>query len=146
MKGNEAEYIISLRKAFDKPPIKRPKAALNEIKKFIKKHTRIENVLISNEVNEFIFKNSKNIPRKLNIVLLKQKNKIKVYLKGSKKLEEDKKAAEKAKETKKLKKTETKKETKENTKEKETKEKHEKELKEKKQKEKAAEAVSIKRK
>jgi ribosomal protein L31E len=143
MKGNEAEYIISLKKAFNKPPLKRPKAALNEIKKFIKKHARTENVFISNEVNEFIFKNSKNIPRKLNAVLLKQKNKIKVYLKGSKKLEEDKKAAEKAKETKKAKKTETKKETKEKT---EEQEKKEKELKEKKEKEKAAEAVSIKRK
>ncbi|MBN2127681.1 MAG: 60S ribosomal protein L31 [Candidatus Diapherotrites archaeon] len=145
MKGNEAEYVISLRNAFTKPPLKRPKAALNEIKRFVSKHTRIKEISIAMEVNEFIFKNSKNIPRKVNAVLLKQKDKVTVYLKGSKKLEEDKKKA--VEKTKDKKKKEEKKETKEAKKqETEEEEKKEKELKEKKEREKAAEAVSIKRK
>ncbi len=142
MKGKEAEYIISLTKAFEKPKLKRPKAVLNIINEFVKKHTRIEKTWISKEVNEFIFKNSKNIPRKIEVVFLKQKTKIKVYLKGSKQLEEDKKQALKKAKAKK-KKTETKKENEAKT---EEEKKKEQELKQKKEQEKAAEAISIKRK
>ncbi|MFH1588031.1 MAG: hypothetical protein ABIA76_01695 [Candidatus Diapherotrites archaeon] len=153
MKGNQAEYVISLVGVFKHPPLKRIKRALNEIKRFVRKHTRIEDVLIDTEVNEFLHKNSKNIPRKVNATLVKAENKIIVYLSNSKRIEEDKKKREerkkeKSKEDKEKKKP--KKETKEKAKEKTEEEKkeaeHKKKLEEKKQAEKAADAVEHKRK
>jgi ribosomal protein L31E len=154
MKGEQAEYVISLVNVFRHPPLKRIKRALNEIKRFVKKHSRIEEVAIDQEVNEFLHKNSKNIPRKLNATLVKDGEKIIVYLTGSKKIEEDQKKGdaekkEKKKGAKEEKKKEGKEKKEETGKEKSNEEKEEeqkKKLEEKKKLEKAAAALEHKRK
>ena len=145
MKGEQAEYTIGLRNAFMFPPKKRIRKALNVINRFVKKHTRAEQTNISNEVNEELHKNSKNIPRRVNVVLLKENDKVTVFLQEGKQLkiylEQKSKDKKKKDEDKKSKdKKESKKETKEADQEKKEK------LEEKKAKETAAKAVEMKRK
>jgi ribosomal protein L31E len=149
MKGEEAEYTIPLARAFNFPPTKRPRKAINAIKTFVYKHTRSKNTLITADLNKEIFKNSKNIPRKVKVMLRKEKDKIIVYLAGSKQIQEDRKKREEAKKKKEKPKKEVKTEKQEPAAEKsEEKKKEEKEtkLKEKKEKEKSAQITDIKRK
>src|SRR3989338_7499293 len=115
MKGEKAEYTINLTKAFMFPVTKRVRKALNEIKAFVRKHTRSKEISISNEVNEYIHKNSKNIPRYLKAVLLKDGPRIAVFLQGGKQLEayQKKKIEEKKKKEEKKSKAEKKEEKKE---------------------------------
>lgn len=80
MKGDKAEYYISFERAFMFPRPKRARKALTEIKRFAAKHTRVKEILVSNEVNEFIHKNSKNIARGVSAVLYKDGGKIVVFL------------------------------------------------------------------
>ena len=86
MKGEKADYTISLEKAFMFPVTKRVRKALNEIRNFCSKHARAKETAISNEVNEFIHKNSKNIPRRIKAVLLKENERVVVFLQGGKEL------------------------------------------------------------
>jgi ribosomal protein L31E len=147
MKGNEAEYIIPLAKVFNEPKNKRFRKAVKEIKDFVTKHTRIENIALSNDLNAFITKDSYNLPRKINAILVKKDNRVKVYLKGSKELEEDKKKAKAAEEEKRKKKEEKEKKEQEKTAdEKAEEEEKEKKKEEKKQREKSLEKADIKRK
>ncbi len=143
MKGDEAEYIIPLRKAFTQPKGKRIRKALNIIRAFAEKHTRIEKVVLTKDLNEFLLKESKNIPRKVEVLFKKDGERLIIFLKGSREIEEFKKKKaeeEKAKEKKKGKKEEKTKEEKEAEEEKERKKE------EKKVREKAAEKADIKRK
>ncbi|HZX19739.1 MAG TPA: hypothetical protein VFF13_01865 [archaeon] len=144
MKGEQAEYTIALRNAFMFPPKKRIRKALNVIIRFAEKHARAKEIKISTEVNEYLHENSKNLPRKVNAILLKEENKITVFLQEGTQLKTYKENKEKTKkETEKKKKEEKGKEKKEDTGEdKEQKEK----LEDKKEKEKAGHASSIKRK
>ena len=87
MKGEKAEYTISLQKAFLYPVTKRVRKALSETRDFVSKHARTNETRISNEVNEYIHKNSKNIPRKLNAVLFKDGPVVSVFLQGGKELD-----------------------------------------------------------
>lgn len=145
MKGNEAEYTIGLRTAFLFPPKKRIRKALNVIKRFVKKHTRAEEILVSNEVNEFLHKNSKNIPRKVKTILLKHEKTINVYLQDGTQLKAYREAQEKEKKEKTKKKEEKEKAKEAKAAPAETEENKEK-LEEKKAKEKAAKASEMKRK
>jgi len=45
MKGDKAEYTIGLQRAFLFPPKKRVRKALNEIKRFVKKHARAAGIM-----------------------------------------------------------------------------------------------------
>lgn len=101
MKGNEAEYTIGLKTAFLFPPKKRIRKALNVINRFVKKHSRAEKILVSNEVNEFLHKNSKNIPRRVKAILLKREKTVTVYLQNGKQLKAYKESQEKEKAKKK---------------------------------------------
>ncbi|MBI2597696.1 MAG: hypothetical protein HYW50_00700 [Candidatus Diapherotrites archaeon] len=124
--------VISFRKVFLQPKNKRIRKALNEINSFVRKHEKGTGVWVSEEVNEFLHKNSKNIPRKISAVLLKTEKNVAVYLAGGKQLEEDikrKKAEEKKK------KEEPKKEAQPEQKQK---------IEEKREKERASQAVEIK--
>jgi len=141
MKGTQAEYVINLGNAFMFPPKKRIRKALNVIHRFVKKHTRSKETLISNEVNNYLHANSKNIPRKVEAILLKEDEKVIVFIQNGKELktylkkrEQEKKKKEEKKKTKEAKK--------EDPKDKENKEK----LEEKKEREKSAKASEIKRK
>jgi len=144
MKGEQAEYRINLTNAFMFPPKKRIRKALNEILKFSKKHTRAKETLVSNEVNNYLHKNSKNIPRKVDAILLKEGDKTRVFLKDGKELKVflDHMAKAKKQKEEKKKAKESKKEGKGAEEEKEKKEK----LEEKKAKEEAQKASDIKRK
>ncbi len=93
MKGNEAEYVIPLTDTIRQHTLKKARRAIVAVKRFVYKHARIKDVSISNEINEFVWSRSKNIPRKINAILLKDGEKVYVYLKGGKGLEEHKKKA-----------------------------------------------------
>ncbi len=137
MKGESAEYLIRLAKAFKYQQKKRQTKANKIIKDFVKKHTRAKKIKIANEVNQEINKNSLNIPRKLKVRLLKDGDEIRVFLAKGKEMENYIKTKQKKEEKKKEEKKE----------EKEKKEEEEKEkLDEKKEMEKAAEAIEKKRK
>ncbi len=150
MKGEQANYIIPLDRAFLFPPKKRIRKALNEIKRFVKKHTRAKEILVSTEINEFIHKNSKNIPRKISATLLKENEKVSVYLETGKQLKEylsKKDALKKQKEKKSKEKSDKKKEDQPTKGAPEGKaEEDEKKLEEKKAKEAAIKSADMKRK
>ncbi len=80
MKGERAEYYINFERAFMFPRPKRVRKALTETKRFVTKHTRAKDISISGEVNEFIHKNSKNIPRGMGAVLYREEGKVSVFL------------------------------------------------------------------
>jgi len=105
MKGDKAEYVIPLRQAFNTPRSRRADKAIFLIREFVKKHTRAgpKDIAISNEVNEFVWKQSKfTIPRKVDAVLKKDGSRVTVFLKGGKEIEAVKaKAEEKEKKGKK---------------------------------------------
>lgn len=137
-KAEEKQFVVSFSKVFRAPRPKRAFRAINFLKKFVFKHFRVEedNVMISQAVNEKIWERGReHIPRRIEIKIVKEKEKARVYLKDEK-IEKPKK--EKAKEEPKK---EEKKEEEKTAEEKETERKKE----EKKAKEKAADVSQIKR-
>lgn len=146
MKGEKAEYTISLEKAFMFPGTKRLKKALAQIRKFVHKHARPKKVAISNEVSEFIHKQSRNIPRKLKVVLYKEATRVVVFLQNSKEFDSYiKKKAEARKKEAKGKEKEEKKSAEEKKEEAKAEEEQKKLLEEKRMKEEAGKAIEIKR-
>lgn len=144
----EREFVIGLQQAYNCPRPKRAEKAIFILKKFMFKHFRApkENVLISNAVNEFLWKNGReHVPRKIEVKVIFIEGKANVFLKGEKaKLPKEEK--EKEKMTKEEKEAEEEKEKKKMTKEeKEAEEAKEKKKDEKKLAEKAAEKSAIKR-
>lgn len=145
MKGEEAAYTLSLKKAKLFPKRERMIKAIGLLKKFVYKHARNKNILLANEVNEYLHKNSKNVPEKISVTLRKDEENIRVYLEGGKQLDLDKKASQERKEKEKKEEKEGKKEEKTGE-EKEKEIENKKKLEEKKEKEKASTALEIKRK
>ena len=92
------------------------------------------------KVNRLLQENSRNIPRKINAVLVKSGKKVTVYLSGGKQLKEDRKRE--AEEKEKKKKEQKEKEEKEKPKKEEETEQKEK-LQDKKEKEKAAKSLEM---
>ncbi len=137
MKGDQASYTINLEKAFLFPPRIRIRKAITKIGKFVKKHTRSKNFALSTEVNEFLHLHSKNIPRRVPAILLKEADRVMVFLQNGKQLQEYLKKKEDDKKKKEPKKEEKKEEGGEEKKKK---------LEAKKAKEDAAKAADIKRK
>ncbi|MBS3059517.1 MAG: 60S ribosomal protein L31 [Candidatus Diapherotrites archaeon] len=155
MREGEASFVVSLASVFRQPTSKRVRKAVKEIKRFAVKHSKAESVFLGEEVNAFLSKHSKNIPRRIDVTVLLEEKKARVFLKGSKEIEEFKKRKEEQEKDRKKKreekaeaKKEGKEEKKEGKKEGKTEEEEAKEAlrKEKKEKEKAARAVDIKRK
>ena len=144
MKGEKADYVIPMEKVFHFPPKKRLRRALAVVRDFAKKHTRAKTILVSNEVNNAIHATSENLPRRIHTTILKEEDKVIVFMEKGKELEIYKKKKETEK--KKAKKEEN--ETKEKPKKEETPKESEaeKKLEEKKAKEKAAQAAEMKRK
>ncbi len=140
MKQNEVEMVISLKKAFLYPKTKRVRKAINEIKAFVLKNEKNSNPSISPEVSELLTKNSKNIPRKINAILVREEKNVRVYLKDSKQLEQDKKKKQEEKKGKE-KKEKKDKEEKDSKQDADQKQK----LEEKKQKEAAAKSAEMKK-
>ncbi|MEM2896681.1 MAG: 50S ribosomal protein L31e [Candidatus Bathyarchaeia archaeon] len=70
----EKVYSFSFRKAWITPRGKRSPRAIRMLKDFIKRHTKSEEVLISNEVNELIWaRGVQKPPRKLRVKVVKDK-------------------------------------------------------------------------
>ena len=93
------EFIVGLQPVYKFPKPKRARKALTFLKRFVFKHFRVsaENVLISNKVNEFIWKNGReHIPRKIEIKVVIADGKANIFLKS----EKVKKAKEEKKEEK----------------------------------------------
>lgn len=144
----EREFVIGLQQAYNIPRPRRAEKTIFLIKKFMFKHFRAakENVLISNAVNEFLWKNGReHTPRKIAVKVIFVEGKANVFLKGEKaKLPKEEKTEEKL--TKEEKKEEVEKEKKNMTEEEKTaEEEKEKKKDEKKLAEKAAEKSAIKR-
>lgn len=80
-------YVIPLTKAYDdKPRTKRANYSVRMIFDFLYKHTRKEkkDIIVTEEVNNFIWKNSiQNPPRKVAVTLKKKDDKYYVFLKDS---------------------------------------------------------------
>jgi len=96
------EFTISLSKAFEKgkPDSERAKNAVALVYDFFKKNYRKpkEQLKISNEVNQTIWQNSNNIPRKIQVQAIEKDGNITIYLKESKELKaEESKKEEKPK-------------------------------------------------
>jgi large subunit ribosomal protein L31e len=83
-------YIIPLKKAYDKPRTRRANVSVKLIFDFLEKHTRKskKDVILSKEVNEFIWKRSiEKPPRKIEVSLKEKDGKYYVFLKDSKEIE-----------------------------------------------------------
>jgi ribosomal protein L31E len=130
------DFVVGLQGLYNHPKPRRAKKGIALLKRFAFKHLRIaeENVLVSNNLNEFIWhKGRENVPRKVRITAVVSKGKANLFLKGEKipKPKEEKKPEKKPE-----KKTEE---------EKAAEEEKEKKKEEKKLAEKAAEKAAIKR-
>jgi large subunit ribosomal protein L31e len=100
----EKVITINLKKAFQKPVTKRAKAALAVLKNAIRKETRIDNIKISNGVNEELWqKGLFKTVRKITVKVVKEDKIIRAYMPDEKVIvKEDKaKKAPAKKETKK---------------------------------------------
>jgi len=148
MKGEQADYIIPLRDAFKFPKPKRMIKTLGVIRRFAFKHTRKRDVLIAREVNEFLHLHSKNIPRRVDSVIVLDGEKARIFLREGKELGKFRKMQADKKKAKDKKKEE--KAAKEDKEEKKAEKEEEKELvrkrEEKRIKEEAAMKTDIKRK
>ncbi|MFA4855737.1 MAG: 50S ribosomal protein L31e [archaeon] len=100
----EREFTVNLQEAYNYARPKRAKKALFFLRKFAFKHFRAagNNVLISNAVNEFLWKQGReHVPRKIEVKIVFADGKANIFLKGEKihlpkeKKEEKPKAAEK---------------------------------------------------
>ena len=82
------DYVISLKKAYDnKPRKRRANYAIRIIYDFLRKHTRKERdqIVISDEVNNFVWSNSiQRPPRKVYVSLKYKDDFVHVFLKDSK--------------------------------------------------------------
>ena len=68
MEKGERVYIIPLREVKKTPRKKRATKAIRYIRRFLEKHTKNENIIISNELNEEIWKDGiENIPSKVKV-------------------------------------------------------------------------------
>ena len=108
MKGNEAEYVIPLRKEVMKvPKYDRTKKSVIAVREFLQKHTKSKNVLLGKELNKQLQKDGrKNVVPRVHVKVIKDEDKYKAELIGfpielekDKKEKEDKKAGKKVKET-----------------------------------------------
>ncbi|MGB9719809.1 MAG: 50S ribosomal protein L31e [Candidatus Anstonellales archaeon] len=106
MEGNERVYTVPLGDAFVKPRNKRTPRAVKLLREFAARHmkTDVENVIISNMVNAFIWmRGIQKPPRKVKVKMLAKDGKVYVLMM-------DEKLEEKVKEEKKEERKEEKKE------------------------------------
>ncbi|MFH1752259.1 MAG: hypothetical protein ABH821_04960 [archaeon] len=145
---SQNDFVIGLGKVFSKPRKYRTNKAVNAVKAFFGKHKRKqpEDVLLSNEVNEFLWrKGIEKPPRKINVTIKEEGSKLRVFLKDGKELKQLL-AKEAKKKKEKEKKPEKKEDEKAGKKELSPEEKiKEEKLKEKREKEKQAEKAMLKK-
>ncbi len=70
----ERAYTVNLREAWKAPKKNRTPRAIRLLKGFVKRHMKVDTVIISNEINEKVWARSiENPPRKLKIRAVKDK-------------------------------------------------------------------------
>ena len=68
----ERIYTIPLRKAYYVPRKKRANKAIRIIREFVKRHLHVDDVIISAEVNEYVWsRNIEKPPRKIKVIVKK---------------------------------------------------------------------------
>ncbi len=69
------EYVVPLRRRTSTAPKwRRSKKAVSVLKDFIRKHMKTENVIVCNDLNEYVWsKGGKNPPGKVEVIALKTK-------------------------------------------------------------------------
>jgi len=131
----ERKFVVGLQPVYSLPRPRRANKAISLIRKFVFKHFRVgaESVLISNKVNEFVWQYGReHVPRKIELKVVVDKGKARVFLKNEKvKIKKEEKPEKKPE-----KKTEE---------EKQAEQEKEKKKEEKKMAEKAAEKAAMKR-
>ena len=144
----QRDYVVPLSQAARKSYTKKANKVMAELKRFVEKHTRNPNVVVTPEVNHFVWKQGKfNTPGKVPVTLVQEEGRVKVYLQGSTAIEADRKItqtkqADLKKQAEKKKKEEK---TEKGKQEKAAAEEQKKKLEEKREKEKAAQALGMKR-
>ncbi len=97
MKGNEAEYVIPLRKEVMKAPkYQRTKKAMIAVREFLQHHTKSDNVFIGKNLNQKIQEQGhKNVLPRIKVKVIKDEEKYKAELVGYPiELDKDKKSKE----------------------------------------------------
>lgn len=84
MKGNEAEYIIPLRKEVMKvAKYDRTKKAVIAVRQYLQKHTKSKNVLLGKEINKRLQSGGrKNVVSKIHVKVVKDEDKYRAELIG----------------------------------------------------------------
>jgi len=78
---DEKVYTIPLRDAFYSSRTKRTKKAVNIIRNFLKRHTKVEDIKIDKSLNEAIWKRGiKKPPRRIKVKVVKEDEKTTAYL------------------------------------------------------------------
>jgi large subunit ribosomal protein L31e len=74
----ERVYTIPLRREYRKAAIwRRTKRAMNEVRTFLSKHMKSDDVRIGTDVNEFLWKHGgKNPPHKVKVTVTKDENNV----------------------------------------------------------------------
>ncbi|MEM3373218.1 MAG: hypothetical protein QXF76_03315 [Candidatus Anstonellales archaeon] len=79
--SEEKVFRINLRRAFEKPMRERGKYAVMILKNQLSKYLKSQNIKLDTSVNKFIFKRGiEKTPRKIEIVVKKEKDIYRVYL------------------------------------------------------------------
>ena len=142
--GTQRDYVIPLKEAVNRSYPRKADKAILTVKRFVLKHTRNPNVVLTQELNHFLWRTGKfKIPKKVNVTLKESEGRVFVYLKGSKQINLDVKKAKEKKEAEK--KAAAGLVEKAKAKAQEVEEEEKKKLAEKKAKEKASEAAAMKR-
>lgn len=77
----ERIYVIPLRDAYRAPRKKRAKVAIRIIREFVKRHLKVEEVKIGNDVNEYVWSRSiEKPPRRVKVKVVKEEDVAEVSL------------------------------------------------------------------
>ena len=81
MKMDEKLYTIPLRDAFSSPRTKRTKKAVNVVRNYLKKHTKVDDVKIDTSLNEFLWeKGIRKPPRRVKVRVVEEDGMLVAYL------------------------------------------------------------------
>ncbi|OYT54560.1 MAG: 50S ribosomal protein L31e [Candidatus Altiarchaeales archaeon ex4484_2] len=78
---DEKLYTIPLRDAFSSPRTKRTKKAVNVVRNYLKKHTKVDDVKIDTSLNEFLWeKGIRKPPRRVKVRVVEEDGMMVAYL------------------------------------------------------------------
>ncbi len=81
MKMDERIYTIPLRDAFTSSSTRRTRKAVNIVKSFLKKHTKIEDIKLDSKLNEALWdRGIKKPPRRVKVRVVEEDERVVAYL------------------------------------------------------------------